>query len=82
MSAISLEFIAILGVGIVIGAMILAQGRRIRAELANMRWEIEGHRQGIHALRERLVYFEGLLDELRQALYRDTDVVPNMNELE
>ena len=61
MDGISQEFAAILGVGVAITALVVAQGRSIRGEIAKLRTEVA-------SLRERMAHLEGLLEGLREAI--------------
>ena len=57
----SMELIAIIGVGVTLAGLILNGQHNLRNEIGGLREEING-------LRERMAHLEGLLEGLREAI--------------
>ena len=68
------EIIAVITVGVALGALNLTSFRALRSELrseiASLREEVAAIRAEITALRERMAHLEGLLEGLREAITR------------
>ena len=73
------ELIAILSVGIALAAMMLTQIRNLRVdltkliegqaiEIAEIKKEVHGLREGLYALGERMAHLEGLVEGLKEAV--------------
>ena len=68
----SMELIAIIGVGVTLAGLILNGQRYQREEIKTLREETQAGfkalREEIISLRERVAHLEGLLDGLREAI--------------
>ena len=64
----SMEIIAIIGVGITLAGLILNGQYNLWKEIGSLRKEISGLREEFIGLRERMAHLEGLLEGLREAI--------------
>ena len=68
----SMELIAIIGVGVTLAGLILNGQRYQREEIKTLREEMQAEfkvvREGMNHLRERMAHLEGLLEGLREAI--------------
>lgn len=66
--AMSPEFYAIIGTGIVLAGIILTQSARLNSRIDRFESRIDRFEQGYADLRERMAKLEGLLEGLREAI--------------
>ena len=64
----SMELIAIIGVGITLAGLILNGQHDLRKEINGLRKEINSLREEMNNLLERMAHLEGLLEGLREAI--------------
>ena len=64
----SMEFIAIISATIALAGLIITGQNSLRAEMREQRKEINGLREVIGELRERMAHLEGLIEGLREAI--------------
>ena len=67
-AAMSPEFYAVIGAGIVLAGIIFTQSARLNSRIDRLESRIDRFERGYADLRERMAKLEGLLEGLREAI--------------